>query len=298
MRRVLLLLPLVLLHLPIATHAAAIHDAATKGDVAAITAALDAGAGVDESDGKATPLYLAVKSGHFAAAKLLMDRGADVNAAPTPLLGPALMPALAKRRIDLIKLLLDGGANPNSKRSRENAIHIAVNLGCLDCVRALVEAGADVNAKTKDGKTPLHLAKRKGLREIADYLMSHGVILPTPSPISMKLATADIEKGRTSFTRLCAGCHNVEPQGGTKTGPNLWSVVGRDKASMTKMRYSDTLLGWEGVWTYEDLNKYLLEPMVTTPGVYMEMPGVPDETERVNLIAYLHTLSDKPIPLP
>ncbi|RUW73196.1 MULTISPECIES: ankyrin repeat domain-containing protein [unclassified Mesorhizobium] len=298
MRHVLLLLPLVLLHIPIVTHAAAIHDAATKGDVAGITAALDAGAGVDESDGKATPLYLAVKGGHFAAAKLLMDRGADVNAAPTPLLGPALMPALAKRRIDLIKLLLDGGANPNSKRSRENAIHIAVNLGCLDCVKALVEAGADVNAKTKDGKTPIHLARFKGLREIADYLMAHGVVLPTPSPISMKLATADIEKGRTSFTHLCAGCHNVEPQGGTKTGPNLWSVVGRDKASMTKMRYSDTLLAWEGVWTYEDLNKYLLEPMVTTPGVYMEMPGVPDETERVNLIAYLRTLSDKPIPLP
>ncbi|RVD27147.1 ankyrin repeat domain-containing protein [Mesorhizobium sp. M4B.F.Ca.ET.017.02.2.1] len=298
MRHVLLLLPLVLLHIPIVTHAAAIHDAATKGDVAGITAALDAGAGVDESDGKATPLYLAVKGGHFAAAKLLLDRGADVNAAPTPLLGPALMPALAKRRIDLIKLLLDGGANPNSKRSRESAIHIAVNLGCLDCVKALVEAGADVNAKTKDGKTPIHLARFKGLREIADYLMAHGVVLPTPSPISMKLATADIEKGRTSFTHLCAGCHNVEPQGGTKTGPNLWSVVGRDKASMTKMRYSDTLLAWEGVWTYEDLNKYLLEPMVTTPGVYMEMPGVPDETERVNLIAYLRTLSDKPTPLP
>ncbi|MDX8434175.1 ankyrin repeat domain-containing protein [Mesorhizobium abyssinicae] len=298
MRHVLLLLPLVLLHIPIVTHAAAIHDAATKGDVAGITAALDAGAGVDESDGKATPLYLAVKGGHFAAAKLLMDRGADVNAAPTPVLGPALMPALAKRRIDLMKLLLDGGANPNSKRSRENAIHIAVNLGCLDCVKALVEAGADVNAKTKDGKTPIHLARFKGLREIADYLMAHGVVVPTPSPISMKLATADIEKGRTSFTHLCAGCHNVEPQGGTKTGPNLWSVVGRDKASMTKMRYSDTLLAWEGVWTYEDLNKYLLEPMVTTPGVYMEMPGVPDETERVNLIAYLRTLSDKPTPLP
>ncbi|WP_245511282.1 MULTISPECIES: ankyrin repeat domain-containing protein [unclassified Mesorhizobium] len=177
MRHVLLLLPLVLLHIPIVTHAAAIHDAATKGDVAGITAALDAGAGVDESDGKATPLYLAVKGGHFAAAKLLLDRGADVNAAPTPVLGPALMPALAKRRIDLIKLLLDGGANPNSKRSRENAIHIAVNLGCLDCVKALVEAGADVNAKTKDGKTPIHLARFKGLREIADYLMAHGVVL-------------------------------------------------------------------------------------------------------------------------
>ena len=298
MREVLLFILLVLVHIPIVSHAAAIHDAAKKGDVAAITAALDAGAGVDESDGRATPLYLAVRGGHFAVAKLLMERGADVNAAPTPPLGPALMPALAKRRIDLIKLLLHGGANPNSQRSREAAVHIAVRSGCLDCVKALVEAGADVNAKTKDGKTPLHLAKFKGQREVAEYLVSHGVVLPTPAPISMKLATADVEKGRTYFTRVCGGCHSIEPQGGRKTGPNLWSVVGRDKASTSNMPYSAALLAWQGVWTYEDLNKFLLEPMLTTPGVYMEVPGVPDETERINVIAYLRTLSDKPIPLP
>jgi cytochrome c len=298
MRGFLLFILLVLVHTPIASHAAAIHDAAMKGDVAGITAALDAGADVDESDGRATPLYLAVRGGHFAAAKLLVERGADVNAAPTPLMGPALMPALAKRRIDLINLLLDGGANPNSRRNRENALHIAVNLDCLDCVKSLVEAGADVNAKTKDGKTPLHLAKFKGQREVADYLMSHGVVLPTPAPISMKLATAEVEKGRTYFTSVCAGCHNAVPQGGSKAGPNLWSVVGRDKASVANMRYSEALLGWEGAWTYEDLNRYLFGPMLTTPGVYMETPGVPDEAERVDLIAYLRTLSDKPIPLP
>ncbi len=298
MRVVLLFTLLVLMHMPIVSHAAAIHDAANKGDVAAITAALDAGASIDESDGRATPLYLAVRGGHLAAAKLLMERGADVNAAPTPLLGSALMPALAKRRIDLINLLLDGGANPNSQRNRENALHIAVRSGCLDCVKALVEAGADVNAKTKDGKTPIHLAKFKGQREIADYLMSHGVVIPTPAPISTKLASADVEKGRTSFTRHCGGCHNVAPEGGSRTGPTLWNVVGRDKASVANMRYSDALLAWQGDWTYEDLNKFLLEPMLTTPGVYMEVPGVPDETERVNIIAYLRTLSDKPMPLP
>jgi len=52
------------------------------------------------------------------------------------------------------------------------------------------------------------------------------------------------------------------------------------------------------VWTYEDLNTYLYGPTLTTPGVLMEIPGVPDETERVDLIAYLRTLSDKPTPLP
>ncbi|WP_287377167.1 ankyrin repeat domain-containing protein [Mesorhizobium sp.] len=71
MRGFLLFILLVLA--PIASHAAAIHDAAKTGDVAAIAAALDAGADVDESDGQATPLYLAVRGGHFAAAKLLID---------------------------------------------------------------------------------------------------------------------------------------------------------------------------------------------------------------------------------
>ncbi|PAQ09317.1 ankyrin repeat domain-containing protein [Mesorhizobium temperatum] len=296
MRVFLLFIPLLLVHIPIVSHAADIHDAAMKGDVAAITAALDAGAGIDESDGNATPLYFAVWMGHIEAAKLLIERGADVNAQTT--WGPPLTAAVGIGKIDLLNLLLERDADPNSDRGGEFALHVAVTLGCLDCVKALVEAGADVNAKSMDGKTPLHLAKRGGQREVADYLMSHGVVLPTPAPISMKLASADVEKGRTYFTRVCDPCHNAEPKGGNKIGPNLWSVVGRDKASMADMRYSDALLSWKGVWTYEDLNRYLFGPMLTTPGVKMETPGVPDETERADLIAYLRTLSEKPIPLP
>ncbi|MER8482746.1 ankyrin repeat domain-containing protein [Mesorhizobium sp. M1322] len=296
MRVSLLFIPLLLVHIPIVSHAADIHDAAMNGDVAAITAALDGGAGIDESDGTATPLYFAVWMGHIEAAKLLIERGADVNAQTTG--GPPLMAAVGTGKIDLLKLLLERNADPNSNRGGEFALHVAVTLGCLDCVKALVESGADVNAKTMDGKTPLHLAKRSGQREVADYLMSHGVVLPTPAPISMKLASADVEKDRTYFTRRCTSCHNPEPQGGNKIGPNLWNVVGRDKASMANVRYSDTLLGWEGVWTYEDLNRYLFGPMLTTPGVKMETPGVPDESERADLIAYLRTLSDNPIPLP
>jgi cytochrome c len=297
MRDFLLPILFVLLHCPIASHAAAIHDAAMAGDIAAITAALDAGVSVDESDGSATPLYLAVFMGRVEAARLLIERGADVNARTA--LGSPLMAAIGKDKIDLLKLLLAGGADANAGGGGQPALHTAVNIGCLDCVQALVEAGADVNARAEDGKTPLHMATRSEQAEIAAYLASRGVVVPAPGPISTKLASADVEKGRAAFVdHRCDYCHGAEPQGKSKVIPNLWSVVGRDKASLATIRYSDALMGWEGAWTFEDLNRFLLEPMATTPGVAMETAGVADETERVNLIAYLRTLSDNPVPLP
>lgn len=284
--------------IPLTSRAAAIHDAAKKGDVAAIAAALDAGADVNEFDAFATPLYHAVNRQHLDAAKLLIERGADVNVG-TKIGAPPLAAAVAKNKLEFIVLLLAHGADPNAAAGDETALHVAVKRGCLDCVAALVEAGADVNARTADPpRTPLHLARFHEHPEIAEYLLAHGVVLPKPAPIATKLAAADVAAGQASFDRNCDGCHNNALGKPAKTGSNLWEVVGRDKASVTDATYSKTLLAWEGVWTYEDLNIYLYGPTLTTPGVLMEIPGIADETERVNLIAYLRTLSDKPIPLP
>ncbi|MCU9846981.1 c-type cytochrome [Defluviimonas sp. WL0024] len=128
--------------------------------------------------------------------------------------------------------------------------------------------------------------------------MSQGVILPIPEPISDRLATADADQGAIYFEKNCTGCHLFEPELGDSTGPNLWNVVGRDKASRPFPNgYSKTLLGLEGNWTYEDLNTFLSGPAITTPGTKMDSRGAPDETDRANLIAYLRTLSDDPVPL-
>jgi cytochrome c len=294
-------LPLLLLFylVPLTAQAAAIHDAAKKGDVPGIAAALDAGANIDEPDGFATPLYYAVTRQHLDAAKLLIDRGADANVG-SKIGGPPLMAAVGKRNFELIKLLLEHGADPNLTLSDKTPLHEAARLGCLDCVKALVEAGADVNVRTADliARTPIHFARFHDHSQISDYLMAHGVVLPKPASIAAKLASADVEKGREYFGKNCDGCHNNEPGKDARRAPNLWDVVGRDKASLPEAKHSKTLLAWEGVWTYDDLNTYLYGPTLTTPGVLMETPGVPDDTERVNLIGYLRTLSDKPIPLP
>ncbi len=135
MRRFLLLILMLYFQMSLSL-AGPIHDAARKGDVAAITAELDSGVPVDANEGQGTPLYVAIKRGHFAAAKFLLEHGANANALSS-YSGPALFVAATKSRSDLIALLLAHGANVESALQSETALHVSAKLGCLDCVRCL-----------------------------------------------------------------------------------------------------------------------------------------------------------------
>src|SRR5262245_8148474 len=87
--------------------AAAIHDAAKKGDVAGIKAALEAGADVNAEDDQgrqATALYYAAVEGHLEAVQLLIARGADVNHGA--LIGGApIINSVAHKRVEVVQLL-------------------------------------------------------------------------------------------------------------------------------------------------------------------------------------------------
>jgi cytochrome c len=101
----------------------------------------------------------------------------------------------------------------------------------------------------------------------------------------------DAERGEDLFDR-CAVCHTVEP-GKHKLGPSLAGVVGRPAASAEGFSYSPAMTahGEAGVvWALGTLDPFLADPRGVVPGTRMAFPGLKDEADRTDVIAYLKTL--------
>lgn len=118
--------------------------------------------------------------------------------------------------------------------------------------------------------------------------------------IGLLLASADAEQGADD-ARKCGGCHTFNEGGANGTGPNLYGVVGRPIASHAGFQYSAEMVAHAAevpAWTYEELNIFLTSPKDRVPKTKMVFPGVKDDAERANIIAYLSTLSASPVPFP
>ncbi len=125
---------------------------------------------------------------------------------------------------------------------------------------------------------------------------------PPPAELDVRsvvaaIAKADPEAGEATF-KICRVCHNADPSGATKFGPNLWGVVGRRKAARAAFAYSESLRARGGVWTYEELATFIHNPRKAMPGTKMAFAGIGNPRRLADLLAHLRTLGDTPAPLP
>ncbi len=115
--------------------------------------------------------------------------------------------------------------------------------------------------------------------------------------LAERLAQANAKAGER-ISKKCAACHDLTQGGPNKIGPNLWGVVGRQVASHEGFKYSQAMQDFGGQWTYEHLDAFLTSPKALVPGTAMGFAGLKKPQDRANLLAYLRTLSDNPVPLP
>ncbi|HBK91865.1 MAG TPA: cytochrome c family protein [Parvularcula sp.] len=116
------------------------------------------------------------------------------------------------------------------------------------------------------------------------------------SDFTTLLASADPAAGARKAA-LCKSCHTVDKDGPNGTGPNLYGVVGRPIASHAGFKYTPALKDAGGVWDFERLQAYLENSQAYIPGTAM-VQKFPNPEHRAQIIAYLNTLSDAPLPLP
>ena len=127
-----------------------------------------------------------------------------------------------------------------------------------------------------------------------------GTPAPAATSIEERLASADPGRGKADTAKLgCVACHSYNEGGKAGIGLNMWNVVGSTiGAHMENYSYSAALKAKGGQWSYDNLDAWLTKPASFAPGTKMTFAGVSDPATRADLISYLRTLANDPVPLP
>jgi ankyrin repeat protein len=153
-----------------------LHWAADRGRLETARLLLERGAEVDSREDRGTtPLFSAVWRGHLDLVEPLLEAGADVNACAsdgeTPL---HRVPWSRHRGPEIGSRLLDAGADPNGGESGFTPLHQAAILRSLVGVERLLASGADPNIHSPDGLSVLHVATAANSPEVVMLLVEAG----------------------------------------------------------------------------------------------------------------------------
>ena len=177
---------------PTCASAAAIHDAARRGDIAAVMQMLDGGTDIeDRDDTSETPLLAAALGGHSRLVVNLLMRGADAKARNDR--GMTVLHAAAfAGDIEAVKWLISAGADPEAADNKFGVTPfiVAAEEDHLEVVSYFIGLGAKLEITERHGYTALSRAGYQGHEEVIALLLKAGAACQEADPLWLKDCTA------------------------------------------------------------------------------------------------------------
>lgn len=141
-----------------------------SGNIEGVSILLNAGASIDN---RSDYLHDAIEVNNLNIAKLLINKGVDINQLPTDYKGKsALAYSVIKRNVDIVKLLLLNNADITI--DKEPILYTALIYYEYRIVKLLLDAGVDIDVRDGWGHTPLTIACEKGYTDAVKLLIEYG----------------------------------------------------------------------------------------------------------------------------
>jgi cytochrome c len=104
---------------------------------------------------------------------------------------------------------------------------------------------------------------------------------------------ADLSNGEAKFA-VCRACHTLNQGGDDMTGPNLWGIFGRKAGSKPGFAYSDDMKSAGWTWDAARIDTWITNPHAVLAGTKMTFIGMPNATDRRDVIAFLKVQTSPP----
>ena len=109
-------------------------------------------------------------------------------------------------------------------------------------------------------------------------------------------ASTSAADGERVFKK-CLSCHSIAKEGKNKIGPKLFGVLGRQAGSISDYNYSKAMATHGKIWSFEEMNSFLIKPKDWINGTKMQFLGLKNAKDRAAVILYMNSSENTDNPL-